>query len=658
MARRRKTSEELQAAGAKPGRIAKRLAEEQAAGITSPPPEEPIPSEAFSNLVIRIAHERNTFARRIIPDQTVTLNFDNSVFSWPIGHPLTVAWDYATEVTSGKIIVGALTKLAAKRFLDDLTTGASHHLYIDPEAAENIFTWFTEFNLPGLHLQPWQVWVLVQMFSWKRVDGTRRFREIWFEIAKKNGKTTMMAGIALFMLLADGEPKAEIYTAANSRDQARICFRTAKQILEECVNLRYTAKILQHSIHNQLSFYRALSADAKSVDGPNVAGALFDEAHEFSQTSLVDKLTAGTIARSQPLTLFATTAGESQSGFAWDRHEFFVRLLTGVAPDDTKLVLIYALDEGDDFKDETVWKKANPNLGVTVKVEALRDLVKEIENFPQKLTPFLRYHLNSWNTLGASHTLPIEKINACGTGPFDESLSPLELRRGFLERCKDWFCTGGFDLGIVNDLTAFVAFYHDVRPPKMTADEPPYWVAVPYFWVPEKTVAEKTKRWNVPLDVWVRDGWVKTTPGDYVSIKEIKADLIKIISTTGKFWDLGFDSWNAQTLMSELNDEKVVKCTRVPQQESYITQPAQELIRAVVNVRLVHLKNPVLTWMLGNVVLNENDRGGIIAKKLNDNEKIDGVQGLLNAIQRFLNPDEKDKFRLYSVYNTRGMAVL
>jgi len=200
-------------------------------------------------------------------------------------------------------------------------------------------------------------------------------------------------------------------------------------------------------------------------------------------------------------------------------------------------------------------------------------------------------------------------------------------------------------------MTAFVALYHDVRAPGMPADQPPYWVAVPYFWIPEKTVAEKTKRWNVPLDVWVRDGWVKTTPGDYVEIKAIKADLKKILTTTGKFWDLGFDSWNAQTLMSELHDEKACKCTRVPQQESYITQPAQELIRAVVHGRLVHLKNPVLTWHLGNVLLNENDRGGIIAKKMNDNEKIDAVQALLNAIQRFLNPDANDKYRLTCPYN-------
>ena len=613
-------------------------------------------TQAFEDFLLRVQLERSTFAERIVPDQTIALGFDNSKFEWPVTHPLTIARDYASDVVDERIVTGALTKLAAKRFLDDLETCAARRLYLDPEAAANISTWFTTFNLAEFKLQPWEVWILVQMFGWKQETGLRRFREVWFECAKKNGKTALMAGIALFALLGDCEPKAEVYTAANSKDQARICFRAAKAILEECPALGNAAKILHNSFLAQSgSFYHPLSSDIRAVDGPSVSCALFDEVHEFASTTLWDKLTAGTIARQQPLILSCTTAGESPHGFAWERHEMFTKLLAGTCPDDSKLVIIYAIDDGDDCKDEASWKKANPNLGVTVRLEALREQVREIESYPQKLTPFLRYHLNTWVTLGASHTLPLDKINACA-GPYD--LPPMDLRKWFLEFSKDLPAYGGFDLGIVEDMTCFCAFYPDVRFDGMQSGQPPYLVAVPYFWIPADRVIEKAKAWDVPLDVWVRQGWVKVTEGNYVDMRVIKADLKDILWTTGKFRDVGFDAWNSQVLMSELHDEKIAKCTRVPQHEGFLTAPAQELIRAVVQGRLVHLKNPVMTWQLGNAVLEENDRGGIVCQKLSQNEKVDAVQALLNAMQRWLLPDEADKYSRRSVYNNRGVQVL
>jgi len=612
-----------------------------------------VPSEALGEFVMLVQHERNTFARRVIPDQTITCNFDGSQFTWPASHALTVARDYAA---SDEIPTGALMRLAKQRFLDDINSGASRGLYLDPEAAKNIATWFTEFNIPGFVLQPWQMFVLVQIFAWKQANGLRRFREAWLEVAKKNGKTTLMAGIALFMLLADGEPKTEVYSAANSKEQARICFRSAKHILEECQHLRQAVRIYHNAfVAPGGDFYHPLSADTKAIDGPNVAVALFDEVHEFSDSVLWDKLTAGTIARTQPLVMSCTTAGESQSGFAWERHALFVKLLSGVAPDDGKLIIIYAIDDGDDWKDESVWVKSNPNLHVTVRVEALREQIQEIESYPQKLTPFLRYHQNTWVTLGASHTLPIDKINACA-GPYN--LKPIELRNWFLEHAQEWPAYGGFDLGVVEDMTAFVGFYPDVRFADTPSEQPPYMVAVPWFWIPEERVEEKKRLWNVPLDVWIREGWVRTTPGNYVDVKHIKADLKDILWTTGKFRDLGFDAWNAQVLMSEIHDEKIAKCTRVPQHEGFLTAPAQELIRAVVQSRFVHLKNPVLVWQLANVVLEPNDRGGIVAKKLSKSEKIDAVQALLSAMQRYLNPDEADKFRYTSIYNQRGVVTI
>ena len=251
--------------------------------------------------------------------------------------------------------------------------------------------------------------------------------------------------------------------------------------------------------------------------------------------------------------------------------------------------------------------------------------------------------MNVWTTSRAGHTLPTDKIAAC-CGPYP-NLSPLELRSWFLENAKSWPCWGGFDLGVVEDMTCFVALYPECRFENSPVDAPPSIVAIPYFWIPEERIDEKKRLWRVPLDVWVREGWIRTTPGNYVDVSVIKEDLKQIIFA-GQFRDCGFDAWNCQVLMAELTDEKVGLFTKVPQHEGFITSPAQELIRAVVQQRFVHLKNPVLLWQLANVCLDENDRGGIIAKKLSVNEKIDAVQAILNALQRFQNPDPDVKAML------------
>jgi phage terminase large subunit-like protein len=650
--RPKKSAEELRLAGAQQVVVANRRLEEQEPVAQAPAPP---PRLELVEFISRVKHERETFDVRLTPSETVVRLSDGEIFPWPDQHPITRMKAYAEGVVNGQIISGSLAILAAQRFLKDLETGAARGLFLDPLAVENIATWFTEFNVPDFSLQDWEIFLVGQAFGWKRPSGLRRFDEVWIEIARKNGKTCIMAALALFLLLADCEPHPEVYTCSNAKEQSRICYRAAKRMIDACDELGKALRVLSSAFTNGEGTYQPLSSEWKSMDGLAPSGGLFDEVHEFVGSDIVEKITTGMVARKQPLIFSCTTAGYDSTSYAGRRHEQFVKLLTDVAPDDSKLVFIAAIDKDDDWKKPEVWAKANPNLGVTVRVAALQQQIKEIEEDPSKLTPFLRYHCNSWVTTKQGHTLPVDKIAACA-GPYN--LKPIELRTWFLEHSKEWPAFGGFDLGVVEDMTAFVAFYPDVRFADTPSEQPPYAVAVPWFWIPEERVEEKKRLWNVPLDVWIRDGWVKTTPGNYVDVRAIKQDLKDILWTTGKFRDLGFDAWNAQVLMSELHDEKIAKCTRVPQHEGFLTAPAQELIRAVVQGRFVHLKNPVLVWQLGNVVLEPNDRGGIIAKKLSKSEKIDAVQALLSAMQRYLNPDDADKFRYTSVYNTRGVALI
>jgi phage terminase large subunit-like protein len=620
--RPRRNPEKLRALGAKP----------------RPGPKQELSLAVGLDLFIAgVGRERETFSARLIPGSTALKNLDGTVFAWSESHPLTIMKSYADDIVQHKIPAGSLGVQSCVRFLRDLDDGHTRGIFIDPVAVENIATWFHDFNVTGFQLQPWELFIVGQAIGWKQPSGLRRFREVWLEVAKKNGKTAIQGGVALFLILADQEPRAEVYSIANSRDQARICYRAAKQMLDENPNLAGACQIHTNAFIAGTSFYRVLSSEAKSLDGPNVHGGLFDEVHEFSDSSLWEKVTAGIVARRQPLIFSCTTAGVQPESFAGQRHDFMVKLLTGVFEDDAKLAFVASLDADDDWKDEAMWVKANPNLEVTVRAIALREQVQEIRENPSKLTPFLRYHCNVWYLTRAGHTLPTDKIQACA-GPYPK-LSPLELRAWFLEASNSWSCWGGFDLGVVEDMTCFIALYPEVRFEGTGAASI---VAIPHFWIPEMRIDEKKRLWRVPLDVWVRDGWIKTTPGDYVDIAVIKEDLKQIVFNI-QMKDCGFDAWNAQVLMSELNDEKVGLFTKVPQIESYLTTPAQEFIRSVVQERFVHLKNPVLIWQMGNAILEESDRGGIVCKKNSTNEKVDAIQALLNAFQRYLNPDEETK---------------
>ena len=344
----------------------------------------PILSVALDLFIAAVAHERETFSDRLIPGSTVLKNLDGTEFTWTADHPLTIMKEYADSIIQLKIPAGSLAILAATRFLKDIESGAGRGLFLDPVAVQNIAKWYSSFNVPGSVLQPWEIFVLGQTFGWKVASGLRRFREVWLEVAKKNGKTFLQAGVALFLILCDQEIRAEVYSIANSKDQAKICYRAARQMLEDCEHLMGAVRIYNNAFVNGSSFYRVLSSETRSLDGPNVSGACFDEVHEFSDGGLWDKLVAGVVARSQPLVFSCTTAGDKPEGFAGLRHDYMVKLLTGVFDEDSKLVFIAALDKEDDFKDESNWIKANPNLGITVRVEALREQVQEIKGIPQQ----------------------------------------------------------------------------------------------------------------------------------------------------------------------------------------------------------------------------------------------------------------------------------
>jgi len=616
--------------------------------------EIPAPAITLDAFLAAVKHERNTLTARLVPGQTVLNDigaggqnaFENqnsnasspSPYAWTKDDAATVARDYCQQVTQGGIVACELLKRACARHLADLENGAARGLFYDPVAARNIVQWFEVFC--GLHLEGWEVWIVTSLFAWKGPAGLRRFREALISVARKNGKTALSAGIGLWGLVCDGEPFAEVYSAATKKDQARIIWKDSARYRTANPELSAHVKRYINSLTVDESLFQPLSADTRSLDGLRPHFILADELAEWNDSSQWEKLVTGTASRTQPLVVATTTAGASQQGFAYGKFDVAAKILNGVIVDDSMFAAIYALEKEDDYADEKNWPKANPNLGVSVNVEVLRKQLRECQQSPSALNSLLRYHMNQWVSFKAGRSIPAEKWNACRGYPDMPNASAQELLKEFLEVNFDQRCYGGLDLGLVNDLTSFVLLWPRV---KMRSGE--YLdkvVAVALVWVPEVGLLEKEKSWNVPLTSWVRQGFIKALPGDMTDTRIVAADIKEICAGgPGKVVSVGYDPWAARVMCAQLAESKCAEFIEVPQKYSSLTVPCRELKEHIFAGNLWHLGNPVMRWMFSNVVIAKNEKhGGIIPQKLSPNEKIDIVQATCTAWARMLEPSK------------------
>ena len=587
----------------------------------------PFAAPTLEAFLADVRAERSTFAARLLPGQTVCRDIAG-VYEWPQGDPATVARDYCQQIMQGAIPSCDLLRRSCARHLNDLESGHERGLFFDPAAARNIATWYSDFC--ALKLEPWETWIVTSLFAWKKPSGARRFSDAWISMAKKNGKTTLASGIGLFGLVADGERYAEVYSAATKRDQAKLIYRDAVRAVHSNAELKAALKeftganIASLLVQETDSRFEPLSSETKSMDGLRPYFILADEIHEWENREQWDKICKGTVSRSQPLTFAITTAGESENCFAHNKHALATKILTGVFNDDSTFVAIYQLDPDDDFRDERNWPKANPNLGVSLQPEALRKIIAEAEADPSGQTAFQRYHCNRWVSFKSGRSIPAAKWEACrGADYLPAEMTPLDLRKQFLEDNYLEKCWGGLDLGLISDLSCYVLLFP-------LSDRV---AIIPFFWMPEFALFEKEKSWEVPLSTWAREGWIKLIEGDMCDPRIIRQDILDLCSNgPGKIQSISFDPWQARVLMAELAESRVCECKEVPQKPSELTTPAREFKQAIWNGSLWHLNNPVLRWMAGNVVLEEDEKhGGLMPKKLSVKEKVDGVQASITA---------------------------
>ena len=558
------------------------------------------------------------------------------------------AEDYVDDVLSGREVACKWIRLACERHRRDLETGHERGLWFDETAAKVAVAFFRvlkhwkgEWAGRPVALEPFQQFAIWSIFGWKREDGTRRFRTVYWEIARKNGKTTIAAGIGLFLAFVEGEPGSEVYSAATKREQARISYNDAVQMVAQSPQLKGLIRSYKTNLHSVQSGskFEPLGRDANSTDGLNVHGAICDEVHAWSSRDLWDKLETATGSRRQPLMVAITTAGYDRQSLCFQLHDYGEKVVSGVVEDDSFFGLIYTIDEGDDWEDEGCWRKANPNLGVSKKWDDVRRLAGRAREMPAQLNAFLRLHLNVW-TQASSRWVHPERWRACGVRPLP-SREALRGRR----------CYGALDLSSTLDVTAFVLVFPPLPTREPVEVPEPYWVLC-RFWIPEENILERVKRDRVPFDVWVRQGLVEVTPGNVVDYDWIEA----AIRTDADYFDLAevaFDPWNATSVSNHLIDEGI---EMVQFRQGFVSMnPAMKALEvAIAEGRLGHGGNGVLGWMADNMVARLDPAGNMKPDKEKSTEKIDGMVALLMAYYRAVLGGGQGE----SVYKKRGIRVL
>jgi phage terminase large subunit-like protein len=547
---------------------------------------------------------------------------------------------YARAVVSGKEPACKWVRLACQRHLRDLRTGKERGLWFDKQEADRALQFLSNLRLfkgewagQRLELQPWQQFIVGSIFGWKGPDGYRRFRTAYNEVPRKNGKTHLAAAVGLKLFAFDAEPGAEVYSAATKKDQAKLAHRVATLMVRQSAALRKRARTYRDNLHSleTESKFEPLGADADTLDGLDPHGLIIDELHAHKTREVWDVLEGGTSARRQPLIFAITTAGYRRESICREVHDYVEKVLEGVIEDDTFFGYIATIDEGDEWENEDTWRKANPNLGASLKIEDLRRKVAKATEMPAALNSFLRQHLDIW-TEQETRWITTESWDACG--------APVDPEALFGRRCY-----AGLDLASTTDVAALQLFF----PPE---GEEKQKQTLSHFWVPDEGVLQRVRRDRVPYDAWIRDGHITATEGDVIDYDRIRAD-INELGERYEIVEIGADRWNATQIITQLGSDGF---TVVPFGQGFrdLSAPSKELEKLILGRELAHGGNPVLRWMASNVAVKQDPAGNIKPDKSKSSEKIDGIVALVMAIGRAMVQTESGP----SVYEDRGVVMV
>ncbi|GFI51656.1 hypothetical protein IMSAGC020_02871 [Lachnospiraceae bacterium] len=482
-------------------------------------------------------------------------------------------------------------------------------------------------------LLPWQETIIRDVFGTVKEDGFRQYNTAYVEIPKKNGKSELAAGVALYMTCGDNEWGAEVYGCASDRQQASIVFDVAVDMVEQCPALKkrikpvMSVKRLVYKPTN--SFYQVLSAEAYTKHGLNVHAVIFDELHSQPNRELFDVMTKGSgDARTQPLFFLITTAGTDRHSVCFEQHQKAEDILCGRKADPTFYPVIYGAEDDADWTSEEVWYRANPSLGHTIDIGKVRNACLSARDNPAEENIFRQLRLNQW-VKQSTRWMQMEKWDACAF-PVDEG----EL----LGR----ECYGGLDLSSSIDITAFVLVF----PPR---DDTEKYVFLPYFWIPEENMVRRVRRDHVPYDVWEKQGFLETTEGDVIHYGFIES-FIEDLGKRFHIKEIAFDRWGAVQMVQNLEG---LGFTVVPFGQGFkdMSPPSKRLMELVLERNVAHGGHPVLRWMMDNIFVRTDPAGNIKPDKEKSTEKIDGAVAAIMALDRAIRHGGSTG----SVYDERGI---
>ncbi len=535
-------------------------------------------------------------------------------------HPVVA---YCHGVLDGSVPACEMIRLAVKRHLADLEHGRERGLHFDRAAAEYAVKYFGllkhskgEWAGQVFVPSPWQQFILWNLYGWKRADGLRRFRTVFVEIPRKNGKSAFASGNGLYLMTADGEPGAEIYSAATKRDQAKITWEEAVRMVKASPVL---SKMITHwrssdtlAAESLGAKFVPLGADADTMDGLNLHGAIIDELHAHKTSAVVDVLDTATGARRQPVIFEITTAGFDRESICYQHYTYSRQVLQGTIQDDRWFAYIAELDPGDAWDDERTWAKANPNLGVSVRIDDLRAKAEKAKNMPAALNGFLRLHLNVW-TNQSEAWIPLDLWDAQVAADLDDD--DLVGRK----------CYGGLDLSAVSDLTAWVLVF-----PRDDGGVD-VWCR---FWCPEAKLEDAQNRFRDQYQAWARGGYLEVTAGNAIDYQVVKA---RIIEDASRFQvvDVNIDRlFNGYQLSQELQDEGLAILGFAMGPKSF-GPPMKTFERLLLEKKINHGGNPMLRWQAGSIAVRHDVNDNLAPDKVQSQGRIDGIVALVMALDRW-----------------------
>lgn len=536
-------------------------------------------------------------------------------------------WDaYGRQVMAGNLPVSKWTRLGVERHYRDLEEGHKRGLYFSEGHAQHALESFLflrhskgEWAGKTFELAPWQQFWIAVAFGWLREDGTRRFREVWEEVPRKNGKSTKLSGIGIYLFWFDGEGGAEVYTAATKMDQAKITHAEAMRMIQSSPHLRKHIGIKLDRIFNPKPGYAdvflPLGRDSKSLDGLNPHGAILDEVHAHPNREIYDVIVSGIGARRQPLIWGITTAGFDLSSFGFEQHQYAEKVLEGIFEDDSLLAIIYTVDNPERWDDPVEWAKANPNLGVSVYEENLKAASEKAKRQPSELPNFKTKRLNIW-LAGGSKWISAEAWAACA----DPTLR--------IEDFAGEACWIGIDLAEKRDIAALAIVFK--RGPK-------YYAFFRLFHNEDYVRSPENKH----LAKWADSGHIIVNEGNATDFDVIRQELI-VIRDQCDIREAIYDPKFATYFVAKLSEEDNLLTVEMPQTSNRFTLPIIEIENLVLTGDFVHDGNPAVAWMVSNVVMRESKFSGLRhPTKEKDENKIDAPVALIMSMGRALHTDEE-----------------